>query len=129
MQVGAQRANYTKRRLADHKNARVIPAVLFLHVCMFAIRMPVLCQQFKPDEWKFESQREALAPVSFVDSKTRFNGDQTLALKGGGKTYADGHWYKEVTVEPEAYFSFEGYYKAADVRTQPQCTCKDSVGR
>src|SRR5205809_78509 len=81
---------------------KIISFISLLGVLMF-IKIPALCQQFSPSDWKFESQREAIAPVSYIDSKTSFRGSQTLALKGGGKGYADGHWYKQVNVEPGEY--------------------------
>jgi hypothetical protein len=97
-----------KNQLILHHNSRlikskhcfkIVPLISLLGILML-IKIPALCQQFSPAEWKFESQREAIAPVSFIDSKTPFRGVQTLALKGGGKNYADGHWYKKVNVEP-----------------------------
>ncbi|MEP6596393.1 MAG: hypothetical protein ABJA71_10635, partial [Ginsengibacter sp.] len=95
-------------------NFKVVPLISLLGILIF-IKIPALCQQFNPSEWKFESQREAIAPVSFIDSKTSFRGNQTLALKGGGKDYADGHWYKQVNVEPGKYFQFRAYFKASGV--------------
>ena len=77
--------------------------------------MPALCQQFSPSEWKFESQRKAIAPVYYIDNNTLFSGSQTLALKGAGKEYADGHWYKEVNVEPGEYFQFKAYFSDSAV--------------
>ena len=82
---------------------------------MFFIKVPALCQQFSPSEWKFESQREAIAPVWYIDGKTLYKGNQTLALKGGGKEYADGHWYNKVNVEPGEYFQFRAYFTASKV--------------
>jgi predicted amidohydrolase len=96
-------------------NSRIISSVSLLSVLMFFIKVPAACQQFSPSEWKFESQREAIAPVWYIDSKTSFRGNQTLALNGGGKQYADGHWYNKVNVEPGDYFKFQAYFKASKV--------------
>jgi len=49
-------------------NYRMLSAILSLYILMFFIQMPALCQQFNPSEWKFESQREAIAPVWYKDS-------------------------------------------------------------
>jgi len=68
-----------------------------------------------PAEWKFESQRKEIAPVWSVDTKNTFNGQSTLMLGGGGKAYADGHWYNVIKVEPGAYFKFHGYFKSSKV--------------
>ncbi len=66
-------------------------------------------------EWKFESQRKEIAPVSSIDRKNTFRGEPTLTLSGGGKEYADGHWFKYVNVDAGAYFEFKGYYLADKV--------------
>src|SRR5436190_11472575 len=116
MKTGSGSILYLHKRSIIHTHSfRKISAILFLYVLMVSIKMPALCQQFNPSEWKFESQREAIAPVSYIDSKTPFRGNQTLALKGGGKEYADGHWYKKVSVEPGEYFKFKAYFSASNV--------------
>lgn len=94
---------------------RIFPVISLLYVLIFLIQTPVLSQEFNPSEWKFESQRDAIAPVRYIDNKTLFKGVQTLVLKGGGKAFANGHWYKIVDVEPGQYFQFRGYYKASKV--------------
>ena len=66
-------------------------------------------------EWKFESQRPEIAPVWSIDTKNTFDGMPTLMLGGGGKEYADGHWYQVVPVEPGAYYKFQGYFKSSKV--------------
>jgi len=81
----------------------------------FFVRTSALCQQFNVDEWKFESQRKAIEPVAYIDSTTLFNNEKTLAIKGAGKDYADGHWYNEVSVEPGKYFQFRSYFTTTSV--------------
>jgi len=116
MKTGSGSIPYLYKRSTIHtRSFRIISATLFLCVLMFSIKMPVLCQQFIPSDWKFESQREAIAPVCYIDNKTLFNGSQTLALKGAGKEYADGHWYKKVNVEPDKYFQFKAYFSDSAV--------------
>lgn len=66
-------------------------------------------------EWKFESQRKEIAPVWSIDSKNTFNGQPTLMLSGGGKDFADGHWYKVIPVDRGEYFKFQGYFKSSKV--------------
>ncbi|MEP6951360.1 MAG: carbon-nitrogen hydrolase family protein, partial [Ginsengibacter sp.] len=96
-------------------NFRGISALLLWYVLMFFIGMPAQCQQFNTSSWRFESQREAIAPVWYIDSNTTYNGNQTLALAGGGKAYADGHWYNTVTVEPGEYFEFRACFAFSKV--------------
>ena len=92
-----------------------VTSLILLSCALMFIKTPALCQQFNPSGWKFESQREAIAPIWYVDNKVPFKGNQTLTLKGGGKEYADGHWYKKMTVEPGEYFQFRGYFKASNI--------------
>src|SRR5262245_45657546 len=115
MQTENQSLLYLKQRSGKCSNNPLMLAVLLSHVFLFFINTPALCQQFNANEWKFESQREAIAPIWFVDSTTTFNVEQTLTYEGGGKAYADGHWYKQVSVQPDAYFQFKGYYKTTEV--------------
>ena len=90
-------------------------ACLIATLSFLLVRTPALCQEFNVDEWKFESQRKAIEPVAYIDSVTLFNNEKTLAVKGAGKTYADGHWYKEINVEPGKYFQFRAYFTTAAV--------------
>ena len=71
--------------------------------------------------WKFESQRKEIAPVYAVDKKNTFRGEPTLTLSGGGKEYADGHWYKIVEVEAEKYFLFRSYFNASNLEEPNRC--------
>ena len=81
----------------------VFGAIFFIHE--FAISQP-----FTPSEWKFESQRKAIAPVWYLDGNIHFNGHKTLAVKGGGKEFANGHWFNTFRVEPNQYFQFRAYF-------------------
>jgi predicted amidohydrolase len=116
MKTGSQLILHLNLKSIKHKyNFRIISAISLFYVLMFFIKVPALCQQFNPSEWKFESQRVAIAPVWYIDSKITCKGNQTLALKGGGKEYADGHWYNKVNVEPGEYFQFHTYFTASKV--------------
>lgn len=66
-------------------------------------------------EWKFESQRPEIAPASLVDTKITFEGRPTLALRGNGKDYAAGCWYKIVNAQPGTYYRFRTYFKSTKV--------------
>jgi predicted amidohydrolase len=106
---------HLNRLSVNRKSTRitfVTSLLFFLTLINYTI---AFAQEFNTSEWKFESQREAISPVSYVDSKIRFEGNQTLGLKGGGKEYVDGHWYKSVSVEPNEYFQFRAYYKTSKV--------------
>jgi predicted amidohydrolase len=92
------------------------PNQFIVFACILSsISLPALSQSFNPAEWKFETQRKAIAPVYYVDNKTTYMGKETLALDGGGKDYADGHWYTTANVEPGAHFLFRAHYKATKV--------------
>ncbi len=66
-------------------------------------------------EWKSESQRPEIAPVFSVDKSVTFDGSPTLCLKGGGKDYAAGYWYKVLAAEPGSYYHFKTHFKASGV--------------
>jgi predicted amidohydrolase len=67
-------------------------------------------QQTNLSDWKTESARKEMAPVAYVDKKTTFKSFPTLVLSGGGKQYADGHWYHAVNVEEGKYFAFQTFF-------------------
>lgn len=90
------------------------PASLFLGYIILSLSIPAIGQTQK-SAWEFESQRDEIAPISYVNGKILFEGKETLTLKGGGKDYAAGHWYKMVDVEPEAYYQFRTYFKSSQV--------------
>ena len=66
-------------------------------------------------EWKFGSQRQAIAPAYALDKKVTFEGEPTRSLKGGGKDHAAGHWYKVVPAEPGTYYQFRTHFKSTGV--------------
>jgi hypothetical protein len=101
-----------KSRKQGHLNLNPLPYYLLSYLIVLAI--PANSQTLN-SEWKFESQRAAIAPVSYIDSKTTFDGKATLTLKGGGKDYAAGNWYKVVDVQPETYYQFRTYFKSFQV--------------
>jgi len=68
-----------------------------------------------PSEWKFESQRQEISPVGFVDSTVTFEGRPTLALAGGGKEYSNGHWYTTLSVDAGTYCRFKANFIASNV--------------
>lgn len=63
--------------------------------------------------WKFESQRSAISPQSYIDRNVTFEGHPSLAIKGGGKDHAAGYWYREVEVAPGAHYLFRTYFKSS----------------
>jgi hypothetical protein len=73
------------------------------------------------NDWKFESQREQISPRWYVDSKTTFQNQPTLALAGNGKEYVDGHWSKTVAVEELQYYRFRTHFKAVNVEEPGRC--------
>jgi len=94
---------------------KLILYVTLFYGIVFCVTFGALGQEISPSEWKFESQRSEIAPVSSIDDKTTFRGKSTLVLSGGGKEYADGHWYTIMDVKPGDYFQFRAYFIAANV--------------
>ncbi len=63
-------------------------------------------------DWKFQSQREELAPAYWVDENILFDGKSTLALSGNGKSYANGSWSYTYDAAPNKYYEFTAYFKS-----------------
>src|SRR5882762_2243415 len=93
----------------------LISFLLVIWFMVFCIAIPGMGQEINSTEWKFESQRSEIAPVSSIDDKTTFHGKSTLVLSGGGKEYADGHWYTMMDVKPGDYFQFRACFIASSV--------------
>ena len=102
-----------KKTVVHRLSPKVLPLNAINFLVMFWITFPLTAQP--ASDWKFESQRKEIAPLWRVDTKNTFEGKPTLMLNGGGKAYADGHWYKVIDVEPGAYFRFLGYFKSSKV--------------
>ena len=93
---------------------KVISAAALVSTLIFSITV-VVGQQTDLTDWKFESARKEIAPVSKIDKEKTLNGSPTLLLAGGGKKHADGHWYKVVNVEPGSHFAFQSYFTTSRV--------------
>jgi hypothetical protein len=94
---------------------KVNPFILLSFVSMFCICTSLSGQEIAASEWKFESQRKEIAPEWHVDSNMTYKGQPTLLITGGGKDYANGHWYTVTTVEPGEYFQFESNFITSNV--------------
>jgi predicted amidohydrolase len=90
----------------------VCGALCFLLVTVLADRSH---GQKVAGEWKFESQRPAIAPLSAIDKDVIFEGEPTLSLRGGGKDHAAGYWYKIVAAEAGTYYEFQTHFKSSAV--------------
>ncbi len=96
-------------------NLKLISSTSLLCLIMFCSIITAQGQEILPSEWKFESQRKEIAPVWYLDSLITHEGKPTLALQGGKKEYANGHWYSIVNVDPGEYFLFQANFIASNV--------------
>jgi predicted amidohydrolase len=99
----------------DTFSLKVNPFILLSVVSMFCISISLSGQEIAVSEWKFESQRKEIAPEWHVDSNITYKGQPTLLIMGGGKDYANGHWYSVTRVEPGEYFQFESNFITSKV--------------
>lgn len=88
---------------------------IFISIAFFTIAGQSAAQKPDLSSWRFESPRPQIAPRNWVDKSVKYNGQTTLALSGGGKSYSDGRWVWLVTVEPGAYYHFETHYRCSKV--------------
>jgi predicted amidohydrolase len=77
--------------------------------------MPYANGQQETSAWKFECQRPEIAPLNSIDKGVTFEGNPTLSLKGGGKEYAAGYWYKTTKAEPGIFYQFRTSFKSTMV--------------
>ena len=78
------------------------------------------CTTEKPPEttdtpWQFESQREEIAPIHWVDDEVRFDEQATLAMAGDGKAFASGNWNIVKEVVPGRFYEFRTCYLPAKI--------------
>ena len=71
-----------------------------------------LTSDFEPLEWLFETKRDELAPLYFIDSTVIFRQKPTLALSGNGKGHANGLWTKTMDIVPGGYYHLNAFFKA-----------------
>ena len=74
-----------------------------------------------PGQWKFECQRSEIAPQYRVDENLLYGNQPTLLLGGGGKYYANGHWYKTVEVTPGEFRDFRAHFQYSGVEEPGRC--------
>lgn len=67
------------------------------------------------NSWKFECQRDEIAPLYWIDVQKGTEGQPTYALAGGGKGYANGCWTKNIPVKTNNYYEFTTHYFAQNV--------------
>ncbi|MBS0001322.1 MAG: carbon-nitrogen hydrolase family protein [Cyclobacteriaceae bacterium] len=71
--------------------------------------------------WQFSSQRKEIAPDFFIDKENRYKDLSTLALKGNGKSYVNGHWFRIINVNPGTYCDFSTHYLTEKVEEENRC--------
>lgn len=70
---------------------------------------------FIPSDWKFESQRDDLSPLHYINKNLKFRNNYTLTLEGGGKEYANGCWTATSEIFPGKAYRFRVYFKTEKV--------------
>ena len=98
---------------------------------MFVIKtLRHYANNFNPSESKFESQREAIAPVWYVDKKATLLRRPNAGFgRRGVKNMQMDIGYNKVNVEPGEYFQFQAYCTASKVdRAWPQVFLPGSYG-
>ncbi len=69
-------------------------------------------------DWKFQSQREDIAPAHWIEKNIRYNEKPTLALAGNGKEFTNGSWTKLFDVVGEKTYQFTTCFKPVNI-SQP----------
>jgi predicted amidohydrolase len=82
---------------------------------------PELTSNFEPLEWAFETNRDELAPLHFIDSTIIFRQKPTLALSGKGKGHVNGLWSKTIDIVPGEYYHINAFFKADNTGQPWRC--------
>lgn len=82
---------------------------------IFLIQGNIFAQTLSSGSWQFECQRSEIAPQYKIDNHLLFEKLPTLMLGGGSKSYANGHWYKIIDVDPGEFREFKTFFKYNNV--------------
>lgn len=66
-------------------------------------------------EWQFQSQREEISPLHWIEKTVLFEGAPTLALAGDNKKYSNGSWTFTHDVVPNSHYTFTTHFKPKNV--------------
>lgn len=75
----------------------------------------VFGQESKLAAWRFESQRQEIAPRSLQDQNILFRDQGTLMLAGNGRNFDNGCWTKTIPVRPGEFYRFETFFLAKKI--------------
>jgi len=92
-----------------------------LMVLLLAAGMGMICAGNALGVWTFECPRSEVAPLYWQDSEVLYGGQPTLALAGGGRSYAIGKWVQTQAVSPNTNYQFTTYFRAEDIQDLQQC--------
>ena len=92
-----------------------------LMVLLLVAGMGLICAENALGAWTFECPRSEVAPLYWQDSEVLYGGLPTLALAGGGRSYAIGKWVQTQTVSQNMNYQFTTYFRAEDVQDIQQC--------
>jgi predicted amidohydrolase len=101
--------------------------LFFFSFIIYLFTFPVSCfaahdpDNDNPHNWQFGSQREALAPLHYVDEEIPYGEQATLVLAGNGKSYINGQWYRVVPVEPGFHYQFNTHFLTYRVEEPSRC--------
>ena len=100
-----------QRKASLHSERCMIQSILWVMLSSFHL----FAYGQQASDWKVESQRPEIAPVSGIDTQILSYQEPTLRLSGGGKDYAAGYWYKIVDAIPGEYYHFRTHFKSKGV--------------
>jgi predicted amidohydrolase len=92
------------------KKITISGSMIFMFLMHCASSILAQYSVLSSDQWKFSSQRDALMPNGYLDTKLKFQGAATLAVTGGGKEISNGHWHTTVEIEPSKFYEFRAYF-------------------
>ncbi len=95
--------------------------IFFLFILPISVLFAFNLKTDEPNDWQFFCQRDALAPLYYIDEELLYEDQATLVLEGKNKSYVNGQWYRIIDVEEGAYYRFSTNYITEAIEEQTRC--------
>jgi len=102
-------------------NSFYLSLIFFLFILPISRLFAFNLKTNESNDWHFFCQRDALAPLYYVDDELLYEDQATLVLEGKNKSYVNGQWYRIIDVEKGAYYRFSTNYITEAIEEQTRC--------
>jgi len=106
--------NHLKKRKIFFKQLSILISIIFF-ILIFTNCSIAQKSETQHTGWQFQSQREEIEPVHWVEKNILYNGETTLAVAGDGKSYVNGSWSRTYAVCSGKYYEFITFFKPENI--------------